>query len=634
MASDTSRFKTFSRRAALLAGAQGLLTAVLAGRLYYLGVVEADQYEMLAEENRISIRMLAPHRGDIVDRFGETIASNRQDYRVFLIPEQSLDVRLSLQRLGQIIHLTERDLRRVETQIARQRKFLPVTVAQGLSWEDFAKINVSAPDLAGIQPDSGLSRWYPDGPVASQIVGYVGSASEEEMDGDPLLTLPGFKIGKRGVERSYDRILRGRAGSSRVEVNAYGRTIRELGRTEGIPGDQVALTIDMGLQRAIAKRLGEEAAGVVVMDIDTGDIYAHVSTPSYDPNSFNLGISRENWAALLRDPRKPLVDKCISGQYPPGSVFKMVVALAALHHKIITPEKTIYCNGRHRLGDNVWHCWRREGHGAMNMEDALARSCDVYFYTIAHELGIERLAQWAQNFGLGQVFDLEVGGESSGLVPTPGWKIATTGEPWMGGETLNVGIGQGALLATPVQLAVMTARLANGGYMVRPRLVRAIGPDARALPAAPNGGWPKLDFAGDHLAVVRRGMEKVLEYRGTAYRSRLSWNGMTMAGKTGTAQVRRITREMRDNNVKQEDLPWQARHHAWFVAYAPADKPRYACCVLIEHGGGGASAAAPVARDVMAQALERDPAGRPALDQMRRALGAAQMPPGSSFVDD
>ncbi len=610
MTQQMSRYKTFTRRAALLAGAQGLLATALAGRLYYLGVIEADQYEMLAEDNRISIRLLAPRRGEIVDRYGEAIATNRQDYRVFLIPEQAHDIRETLVSLGQIIELNARDHQRIERQISRQRSFLPVTVAQGLSWEDFARLNVETPELPGIQPDSGLTRWYPDAATASQVVGYVGTASEDDLDGDPLLSIPGFKVGKSGLESTFDRQLRGRAGSRRVEVNAYGRTIRELARTEGLAGDDVTLTLDMGLQRAIAERVGEEAAGVVVMDVEAGDIYGYVSSPAYDPNVFNHGISRENWQALLQDPRKPLVDKCVSGQYPPGSTFKMVVALAALHHGIIGPKKTIYCNGRHRLGDNVWHCWRRGGHGAMDMEAALAQSCDVYFYQIALELGIERIASWAERFGLGEVFDLGVGGEAKGLVPTPGWKFATTGQRWVGGETLNVGIGQGALLATPLQLAVMTSRLANGGHMVVPRLVHAIG----TVPFPQNPVWPKLDIDSGHLAIIRRGMEKVMEQRGTAYGSRLNIDGVTMAGKTGTSQVRRITQAHRDSNVQQADLPWKERHHALFVAYAPADKPRYAVSVLIEHGGGGSSAAAPVGRDVMAEVLKRDPANRPAID--------------------
>lgn len=605
-----SRYKTFTRRAALLAGAQGLLATALAGRLYYLGVIEADQYEMLAEDNRISIRLLAPRRGEILDRYGEAIATNRQDYRVFLIPEQAHDIRETLTRLGRIIELNERDYQRIEHQIKRQRSFLPVTVAQGLSWEDFARLNVETPELPGIQPDSGLTRWYPDGMTASQVVGYVGTASEDDLDGDPLLSIPGFKVGKSGLESTYDRQLRGRAGSRRVEVNAYGRTIRELARTEGVAGDDVTLTLDMGLQRAIAERVGEESAGVVVMDAETGDIYGYVSSPAYDPNVFNHGISRENWQALLQDPRKPLVDKCVSGQYPPGSTFKMVVALAALHHGLITPKKTIYCSGRHRLGDNVWHCWRRGGHGAMDMEAALAQSCDVYFYQIALELGIERIAVWAERFGMGETFNLGLRGEEKGLVPTPGWKLATTGKPWVGGETLNVGIGQGALLATPLQLAVMTSRLANGGHMIVPRLVHAVG--KTLFPQ--NLTWPRLDIDPAHFAVIRRGMEKVMEPRGTAYASRLNMDGVTMAGKTGTSQVRRITQAHRDSNVQQADLPWKERHHALFVAYAPIDKPRYVVSVLIEHGGGGSSAAAPVGRDVMAEVLKRDPANRPVID--------------------
>lgn len=612
MSSEGSRYKTFSRRAALLAGAKGLLVAGLAGRLYYLGVIESDQYEMLAEDNRISLRLLAPVRGEIVDRFGVPIASNRQDYRVFLIPEQAADIRETLTRLGRIITLDARETARIERQIGRQKKFLPVTVAEGLPWNDFARINVEAPDLPGILPESGLTRWYPHGMDAAQIIGYVGSASEEELDGDPLLAMPGFKIGKRGIERNYEALLRGKAGSSRVEVNAYGRVIRELDRQEGLAGASLALTLDMELQSLVTRRLGEESAGVVVMDVDSGEIYVHASTPSYDPNNFTLGISRENWQALLKDPRKPLIDKCVGGQYPPGSTIKMVVALAALHHGVIGPDKTIYCNGKHRYGDNVWHCWEKRGHGALSMVDAIARSCDVYFYTIAEQLGIDRIAAWLGEFGIGQVFGLESGGESKGLVPTPGWKIATTGQPWLGGETLNVGIGQGALLSTPLQLAVMTARLANGGRKVEPRLIHSVngGPPGNALTA----DWPRIDLDPAHLALVRTGMEKVFEYRGTAYMSRLKGEGQSMAGKTGTAQVRRITEAQRDQNLKQEDRPWRERHHGWVVAHAPVDRPKYACAVLIEHGGGGSSAAAPVARDVMAAVLARDPARLPAHD--------------------
>lgn len=604
---EAPRYRTFSRRAALLGGAQGLLFTLLAGRLYYLGVIESDQYEMLAEDNRVSIRLLAPPRGEIRDRNGKLIASNRQDYRVFLIPEQAPDIQATLARLGRIISLGERDLERILNTVARQRDFLPVTVAEDLSWPDFAAINVAAPDLPGISPDAGLTRWYPHGGVASQLIGYVGSPSEADLDGDPLLTLPGFRVGKAGLEKAFDRQLRGTAGSSRVEVNAYGRIVRELGRAPGDPGANLDLTLDIELQKEVTARLGEDSAGAIVMDIHSGDIYAYASTPSYDPNDFNLGISRENWQALLVDPRKPLVDKCITGQYPPGSTIKPVVALAALAEGVIDPEETVFCNGKHRYGDNVWHCWRRRGHGHMTMQQAISRSCDVYFYTIAQRMGIMPIATWLSRFGLGETFDLPVDGQSAGLVPTPAWSRAVRGQPWVGGETLNVGIGQGALLATPLQLAVLTARLANGGRAVTPRVVRPTGDLAPIL-----GGMdaPRLDVRGDHLQIMQRSMEMVMEPRGTAWTSRLDMDGMRMAGKTGTAQVRRITTEQREQEIKQSSLPWRDRHHAWFIAYAPSAAPRYAVSVLIEHGGGGASAAAPVARDIMAATLRRDPATR------------------------
>jgi len=610
MEKKASHYRTFTRRAALLAGAQGLAMTVLAGRLYYLGVMEAEQYEMLAEENRLSIRLLNPRRGLIVDRFGVELATNRQDYRVFLIPEQAQSVHGTLQRLGRIIKIDERDRRRIERQISRQPDFLPVTVAEGLTWPDFAEINVAVPSLPGIQPDAGLTRWYPMGSQASQVVGYVGTPAPEDIGEDPLLRVPGFKLGKRGMERAFDTSLRGRAGTMRVEVNAAGRVIRELGRAEGEQGKTVVLTLDAGLQRAAAERLGEEAAGVVVLDTQSGEVYVHASTPAYDSNAFTSGISRENWQALLQDPRKPLVDKCLSGQYPPGSTFKMVVALAALHYQVIEPDETVYCGGRYRLGDNVWHCWRRRGHGRLAMVDAIARSCDIYFYTIARRLGIERIEAFARDFGLGGTYGLEIGGESAGLVPSPAWKLATTGQPWVGGETLNVGIGQGQLLATPMQLAVMTARVANGGRKVVPHLVRSV--DSRRAPA--QAIWPAIDVAAEHFALVKRGMEKVLEPHGTAVLSRLDVDGKKMAGKTGTAQVRRITAAQREADLPQSDRPWQERHHAWFVAYAPLEAPRYATCVLIEHGGGGSSAAAPVARDIMAEVLRRDPANRTTVD--------------------
>lgn len=593
----------FSRRAVLLAGAQGLLVTALAGRLYYLGVVRSNDYLTLAEDNRISLRILPPHRGEIIDRFGRPMAENRQDLRVVLVPELAKDIPETLNRLGQIIDLSDAEVSRLMRRIERQRQFVAVTVASNLEWETFSRVNVESPNLPGILPDAGMTRYYPDGPVVAPVTGYVGTPAEEDLDGDPLLSLPGFKIGKRGIEKSMEMRLRGLAGTSREEVNAYGRTIREIGRIDGVAGDTAQLTIDLDLQRDAVLRMGEESAAAAIMDIHTGEVYAYASTPSFDPNDFVHGISRENWQALLRDPRKPLVNKVIQGQYPPGSTFKMVVAMAALRHGITDPEETVWCGGKFRLGNHTFHCWEDRGHGHMNMVDALARSCDTYFYTISNKLGIQRIAEEAERFGLGQVFDLPIPGESAGLIPTPGWKLATQGKPWVGGETVNVGIGQGALLATPMQLTVMTARLANGGKAVTPQLLKRMG----ALNLI-REDFPDMGLSPQHLAVIRRGMEAVMEPRGTAYMSRLRGDQL-MAGKTGTAQVRRITQAERDAGPRdQSKKPWRERHHGWFVGYAPVDNPRYAMTVLIEHGGGGSSAAAPVAKDLMQRTLELDPA--------------------------
>lgn len=606
MRSETERFSTFTRRGALLAGAQGLLSIALAGRMYYLGVVQSDQYKTLADENRFSLRLLAPERGEILDRAGRRLATNRHDYRVFLIPEQSADMVDTLNRLGRIIEISEGTRNRIFKQIKRQRGYLPVTVASNLSWDDFARINVESPNLPGIQPDVGPTRLYPHGAHLAPVTGYVGAVSEEERQRDnPLHSLPGFKIGKSEIEKSVDDYLRGTAGSSRVEVNANGRVVREVARQDGLAGEDVTLTVDLELQRYAAERLGEESAGVVVMDMDTGGVLALVSTPSYNPNDFNLGISPENWQALVKDPRTPLVNKAIAGQYPPGSTIKMLVILAALEDGLVDPDETVYCNGKHRFGDRTFHCWEERGHGRVDLLDSIAKSCDVYFYELAPKVGIDRIAAMARRFGLGGGFGLPLSSEAAGLVPSRDWKMGAIGERWHPGETLVTAIGQGYMLATPLQLAVMTARLANGGRRVKPRLIRSIGGVELPLePAEP------LGIDAEQLALVARGMEMVLEEDGTAYLSRLRGEGFSMAGKTGTSQVRRISKAEREAGVvKNEDKPWQERDHALFVAYGPQPSPRYALSVVVEHGGGGAKYAAPIARDIMRRTLEIDPAG-------------------------
>lgn len=604
---DSSRYQTFTRRAALLAGAQGIAFVVLAGRMYYLQVLKTDQYRMLAEENRVSMRLLAPLRGNVVDRFGRVLASNRQNYRAMLISEQTPDVEATLDRLSRIIEIDDFTRKRILRDIQRSPRFLPVTVAEGLSWEQFAQVNINEPDLAGILPDVGETRDYPHAEELAHILGYVAAVSEkdiQEAQGDqPLLKLPGFRIGKEGVEKTFDKDLRGVPGSSHVEVNAYGRVIRELAKDPGKPGSEVVLTLDMDVQKFAWDRLKGESASAVVLDVHTGDVISFVSAPAYDPNQFNMGLSNAQWAALVENPYKPLINKALAGMYPPGSTFKMVVAMAAVEAGI-DPNHRVVCPGHYSLGSHDFHCWKKGGHGALNMHDAIKHSCDVFFYDTARRIGIEAVADMARRFGLGATYDFEVPGEKPGLVPTPEWKRAVKGEGWHQGETVIAGIGQGYLLATPLQLAVMTARIANGGLAVTPRLTRAIG--GELLPLKPP---ESIGVSEKAIAVAQGGMNGVSnEIGGTAYRARIPDPGMELAGKTGTAQVRRISRAERLTGVvKNEALEWRQRDHALFVCFAPVHAPRYALSVVIEHGGSGSGAAAPVGRDIMREVLIRNP---------------------------
>ena len=603
---DLDRVKTFNRRAALLAGGKFVLLSALAVRLYYLQVLQSDRYVMLADENRINIQLLPPPRGRILDRLGEALATNRLNYRVVLISEQTLSVEATVEALGRLIPIAEHESRRVLREAARKRDFVPITVRENLSWTEVARIEVNAPDLPGVMIDVGQTRYYPLGATAVHVTGYVAAVSQAELTGDPLLELPDSRIGKSGIEKVYDLALRGRAGNSQVEVNAYGRVIRELERKDGQPGDDVVLTLDAGLQRYVGARLADESASAVVLDIHTGDVLALASTPSYDPNPFNNGISTDAWNALMQNPRKPLVSKAIAGQYPPGSTFKMMVALAALEAGVLTQHHQTFCTGKFRLGDHTFHCWKRGGHGALRMINAIEQSCDVHFYDVALRVGVNRIADMARRFGLGAVTKIDLHGERPGLVPDRDWKLATYDVPWQKGETLVAGIGQGFMLATPLQLAVMTARLANGGIAVTPHLSRLAKQSGGEVAPA----FAPLGISAASLKVVTEGMRRVVNgVRGTARRARIAEAEIAMAGKTGTSQVRRISKGERLSGVlKNAERPWEQRDHALFVAYAPVAEPRYAVAVVVEHGGSGSRAAALIARDVLRETQRRDPA--------------------------
>lgn len=607
---DKSRYSTFSRRSLLVSGAMTAVFTGLTARLYQLQILQGDQFMTRAEDNRVNQRLVAPLRGRILDRFGVELATNRRNYRVLLIPEQLADsVDAALDAISRIIAISPSQRDRVHRDIGQNKRFVPVTVAENLTWEEFARINLHLPYLSGVQPDVGETRFYPFNDELSHILGYVAavSADDKKEHEDPLLDLPGFRIGKRGIEKRFDPEIRGTAGVSRVEVNAYGRVIRELGRDPGIPGSDVYLTIDRQVQQKLAELMGNESAAAVVMDVHNGDIIALASTPGFDPNLFNVGIKTSEWQALTSNDHNPLLNKVMSGVYPPGSTYKCAMALAAVDAGIATPGFSVFCDGATTLGNNVFHCWKRGGHGHVDLKRGIQQSCDVFFYEVARRLGIDRIEEASHRLGLGRLTGIELPGERAGTIPGRAWKLANFGVPWQLGETLVTGIGQGYVLTTPIQLATMAARIASGNE-VYPRIARVVGRDAQTRPEV-----KALQFSDKAILAVHEGMSAVTnEPGGTAYPWRIIEPGFEMAGKTGTAQVRRITREERASGVrKNESLPWRLRDHALFVAFAPVLEPKYACAVVIEHGAVGPHPQVQIARDILAFTQKRDPARLP-----------------------
>ncbi|MCU0816493.1 MAG: penicillin-binding protein 2 [Cypionkella sp.] len=591
------------RRALLLGGAMTAMFAVLGARMRYLSVEQADRFKLLAEENRISIRLIPPARGLIQDRNGKLIAGNEQNYRVVITREDAGDVDAVLAKLAHVIPLTADDLERTAREMGRTSPFAPVTVADRLSWEDLSKVALNAPSLPGVSPEVGLSRLYPRDTDFAHVVGYVGPVSERDLEGldspDPLLTIPKFQIGKIGVERWLEDHLRGSAGTKRIEVNAVGRVMRELERQEGTPGADIRLTIDADVQNFAQARMGSESAATVVMDVTNGDILAIASSPSFDPNLFVRGISHTDYNALMEDDHRPLANKTVQGVYPPGSTFKMVTALAAIKEGIIDVNTTVRCPGHLEVGGRRFHCWKRAGHGAVNLEKSLAESCDVYYYDIAQKVGIDKIAEMGRILGLGIRHDIPMSAIAEGIMPNRAWKRERHNADWRIGDTINASIGQGYVLSSPLQLAVMTARLATGRAVV-PRLVKSI--DGRETEVAEA---PDMGISLEALRKIRSGMHATMNTeRGTAFSSRIVEPTLVWAGKTGTSQVRNISAAERARGVISNDqLPWNRRDHALFVGYAPYDAPRYAIAVIVEHGGGGSTAAAPMARDIMLSAL-------------------------------
>jgi penicillin-binding protein 2 len=589
---------TFSRRMALAAGAQTAVGALLIGRLGWLSVAENQRYQLLSESNRVQLIPVPPRRGWIVDRNGKPIAINRSSFRVDIIPQQLTDAQKVVAELAALMQLPPDEVERIGRELKESRGFQTVSVADNVPYDQYAAITVRLPDLPGIAATRGFTRYYPAGSAVGQLVGYVGVANAAEYEKEnknPLLLVPGVKIGKEGLEKTLEPRLRGEPGGQRVEVTARGKLVKELDPKPDRSGHTVQLTIDSDLHTYAARRIGDQSGSIVVLDVHTGDILAMPSMPSFDPNNFSDGISSNEWKMLSEDDHLPLVDKVLEGLYPSGSTIKPLMALALLKAGV-DPSRKVVCNKAYPLGNHIFHCDAR--HGPVNMEEAVVRSCDIYFYDTCRRAGVQAFSPLIKEMGFGEKFELPFDFQRYGTVPDPEWMRRKYHRDWQTYDTINMSIGQGNVLINPLQLAVAAARVASG-HRILPRLMAERG--------TPN--FAPLDIPPNDLEFVRRAMGGVVQ-NGTAAGSKLPLDNVQMAGKTGTAQVRRITMAERNSGGvrSNESLAWRMRDHSLFMGFAPVENPRFAAAAIIEHGGFGAQVAAPLVRDTLLFLFDRQKA--------------------------
>ena len=593
--------QSFDRRSFVIGTVQGGIGLLLAARMGYIAVAENEKYKLEAESNRVNLVLIPPRRGWILDRHGIPLASNQADFRVDVIPERLRDADAEISTVGDLLKLTPVEIQDLKDKIASSPGFQPVQVADGLDYDTFAAVTVRLPELPGVVPQRGFSRYYPTGPAVGHLVGYVGAATKEEYDKEPgpLLLTPGFKLGKDGLEKHFEQTLRGKPGARRSEVTASGRIVRDLSMREDVQGKPIKLTIDGQIQDFAARRIGLESAAVVLIDCHTGGLLTVTSMPSFDPNTFANGIGRIEWKMLNEDDHIPLLNKALRGLYPPGSTMKPMGSLA-LQLQGVDPDEHINCPGGYQLGSRFFRC--DAVHGSVDMRGSIEHSCNTYYWHMAHRVGYENIAPVAKMLGLGQEFDLPGTNQRYGTVPDPEWKMRRYNQEWTDADSLNAAIGQGYVSVSPLQLAVMTSRIASGKNLV-PSLMFG----------QPKPLGPALPFTPEQLAVTRDGMFNVVNGHGTGVGSRLQLDGIQMCGKTGTAQVRAMT-------ARGTAGDWKSRDHSLFVCYAPADAPRYAMAVVVEHGTFGARAAAPIARDVMTCLFDPEKAWA-ALHEMEKGWG-------------
>ena len=598
--------KKLHRRAAIFLTLKLLFFTIIIGRLYKLQVIDSKKYKTLADENRIKLIIHMPERGKIYDENGLILASNKIYYSLKMTPEQIDDLNSVIVKLNSYIDLELEEVDLIKNVYRTYRADIPHIIKRNLDWNEVAKISTNLLNLSGIKIDTESIRYYPKSNKYFHIAGYTSRASKKELRQDNFYSYPGIKLGKSGVELTFEKFLRGFPGNEEVEVNSRGKIIRQLSIKNSIKGSDVYLTLNTKLQEHTISRLGTNIAAAVVIDVNNGNIISSVSTPSFNPNVFSQSLSEEEWKKISTAQFSPLLDKTVQGLYPPGSIFKIVIAIAALKYGVINSSEKIFCNGKYKLGTDEFHCWKKNGHGNVNLIKAIAESCDNYFYEISLRLGIEKIYKEAKNLGVGRVYKHFLQ-QVEGIVPNKSWKEKNFGEPWQKGETLNTGIGQGYVLLTPVEIGIMTSIIVNGGKIIRPNIIRGIKKGEEDI---------KIDntfktnnhnlYENKHLNIVKKGMFNVVNTRkGTAWKSRVADEKYIIGGKTGTSQVRKISLEEREKGIiKNEDLPWSKRDHALFIGFAPYDKPKFVTVVVVEHGGSGAKVAAPIGRDLLIASRE------------------------------
>ena len=606
LSDNVTKLNSINRRMFIIASAKIIVLGGIISRLFFLQVKENKKYLTLSDKNRIREWKLPPIRGEFKDYFGETIAGNFEAYQLHIIPEQVEDFRYAINRVKDILELSEKQFKKILKKKSEIKPWETLVVADNLSWEKFSKINNHLYDLNGVKPIISISRHYPYKDNYTHILGYVSQANENDIILNEHIKekfVPGIKVGKIGLEKTFENQLIGTNSIERYEVNAYGRRISQLAFQQGEKGASIKLTIDTKIQQLTNQLLSDKAGSICVMDIFTGEIIAMHSSPTFDPNLFVFGISQDDWQLIRNNPMKPLVNKSLTGNYSPGSTIKPIVALSALENEIINPEFTVHCKGHKHpleLYGQTYHCWKKEGHGFVNLREGMKQSCDTYFYEVARRLGVDKLSETAKKFGLGKkVFGDLFNNEKNGLVPNTRWKKNVLGQNWVLGETIITGIGQGFIQTTPIQLCLMTAQIANGGYKIYPKIVSndEKNYEDKFVPLFKNS---------KNIKLIQDAMfSSTNEIRGTSYRSRIDDPKYRFAGKTGTAQVKRITKVDRELDLKTFEIPYEQRDHALYIAYGPYINPRYALSIVIEHGGSGGSVAAPLAKKLFKLIIDR-----------------------------